>query len=306
MLAALSLLLGQLRTLNRPPTQATPAPAMPPTRPAQAARPSNAEATRSTSAMWSREIPELLREIRDTVLLDDEQRRQRWQRLQARRRGELVSAIRRALTDEGSLVEAQRLLSHLGEKFPDAQELDGLSAEYERARLRLQALDVEQTRRKIQELEGVNSYQRAEEVAEALVMRHPELAAPKDLLAQVRQDRENYLDKERARHFADLDRLTLEKKWSEALRTAESFLVSFPRSGEAGLVRERLPLLRTNAEIASRQRLEAQFKVQLQEHRYAEALRLARHIVETYPDSPQAEALRDQIPRLSHLAQVGE
>lgn len=305
MLAGLATLLRQQRTTAG---RARPTPVgqqQPPGVAQQAGQAPGPEAVGSASsgtALWSAEIPELLREIRDTVLLDDQQRRERWQRLQTRRRQELVSAIRRALGDEGSLVEAQRLLSQLGEKFPEAEEADGLGQEYAQARMRLQARDMEQTRRKVLELEGVNSYQRAEEVAEALVHRHPELPAAKNLLAQVRQHRQDHYDQERARQFGELDRLTLAKQWQQALQTAEGFLASFPRSPEAGLVRERLAVLRSNAEIGKRHRLEGQFKELLKGQRYAQALELAQFIVATYPQSPQAEALREQLPRLTQLA----
>ena len=40
----------------------------------------------------------------------------------------------------------------------------------------------------------------------------------------------------------------------------------------------------------------------IREHRYSQALLLARQVVEKYPDSPQAEVLRGQLPRLQERA----
>ena len=55
---------------------------------------------------------------------------------------------------------------------------------------------------------------------------------------------------------------------------------------------------RTNAEIVQRKHFEKRFKEFISGEHYADALRIARHVVEQFPQSPQARALRDQIPVL--------
>jgi hypothetical protein len=194
------------------------------------------------------------------------------------------------------------MLGELRQRFPDAAEIGQLSTEYEHARERLQAEDLAQTRRKVAELVGVNAYQRAEEVAGALVHRHPMLPEAGAMLARIRRDRQAYLQQESKRQFAELDRLTAAKDWQRALALAEKFLSAFPDSKEVDLVRDRLPVLRSNAEIGDRQRLEAELKEAVRTRQYAQALQIAQFIVATYPHSPQAEALREQLPRFRQRA----
>jgi hypothetical protein len=86
--------------------------------------------------------------------------------------------------------------------------------------------------------------------------------------------------------------------WDEALAGAREFLERFPSSVEAEALRAQIDTLKTNAEIQQRKQYETRFKELVHTHRYTEALRLARHVVGQFPDSPQAGALRAQIPAL--------
>ena len=63
-----------------------------------------------------------------------------------------------------------------------------------------------------------------------------------------------------------------------------------------------LTLLTANADIQSRQALEQQLKELVRQHQYWDALALARRIISEHPLSPQASALRGQLPRLEELA----
>ncbi len=51
-----------------------------------------------------------------------------------------------------------------------------------------------------------------------------------------------------------------------------------------------------------RQKLEARIMDFAKHGRYLEAVELAKKVIEKYPTSPQAEALRSQLPRLEELA----
>ena len=80
-------------------------------------------------------------------------------------------------------------------------------------------------------------------------------------------------------------------------------MVSFQvGSDDAEALRMQVPTLEANAEIETRQQLEAQIMALVKHGRYIEATALAKRVIEQYPDSPQAEALRRQIDRLEELA----
>jgi hypothetical protein len=62
--------------------------------------------------------------------------------------------------------------------------------------------------------------------------------------------------------------------------------------------------LTKNAEIEHRRELETKYKGLIEERKFAEALALAREVITTYPDSPQARAMKEQIPHLERHVQT--
>ncbi|RMF84901.1 MAG: hypothetical protein D6744_02295, partial [Planctomycetota bacterium] len=59
---------------------------------------------------------------------------------------------------------------------------------------------------------------------------------------------------------------------------------------------------RENAQIRERQQMEAEIRDLIKQHRFDGALRVARSLLEQYPTSPQAEVLREQLPKLEQKA----
>ena len=89
-----------------------------------------------------------------------------------------------------------------------------------------------------------------------------------------------------------------QQRWSEAVAAAEEFLQAYPGSLEAQSLAVEIRTLGENAEIQRRKHFETQIQQHLRAQRFADALRLARHVVESFPQSPQAQVLRRQIPVL--------
>jgi hypothetical protein len=75
--------------------------------------------------------------------------------------------------------------------------------------------------------------------------------------------------------------------WSEALAAAEDFLERFPDAIEARTLRPQIDTLRENAEIVQRRQIESSMTELLSGKHYEEALRLARHPVETFRIRPR-------------------
>ena len=84
---------------------------------------------------------------------------------------------------------------------------------------------------------------------------------------------------------------------------ARTLLDEYPDSAEATAVRGQMETLEANAEIETRQELENEIKDLIKHRRFAEALDLANQVITNYPESPQAEALRSQLPRLRQRAE---
>lgn len=165
---------------------------------------------------------------------------------------------------------------------------------------------VEQDRRdrfaEVEHLVAAGELTAARSAAEELAARHPQFTEAARLLERVREE-------ERRRRLADADRLAEEaeqaartERWRDAFRLAEDLIARFPDTPPADFARAGLETLRRNAEIEHRRQLEEQFKELMAAKRYPEALVVAETVCNTYPDSPQALALRDSIEKLRRKA----
>jgi hypothetical protein len=165
---------------------------------------------------------------------------------------------------------------------------------------------VEQDRRdrfaEVEKLVAGGELSAARSAAEELAARHPQFTEAARLLERVREE-------ERRRRLADADRLAEEaeqaarsERWRDAFRLAEDLIARFPDTPPADFARAGLETLRRNAEIEHRRQLEEQFKELMAAKRYPEALVVAETVCSTYPDSPQALALRDSIEKLRRKA----
>jgi hypothetical protein len=63
-----------------------------------------------------------------------------------------------------------------------------------------------------------------------------------------------------------------------------------------------MPTLVDNARLQEVRQLRDRFLEMIERRQYAEAVDLARHVVEHYPETAAAEELRDKMPRLEKLA----
>ena len=111
--------------------------------------------------------------------------------------------------------------------------------------------------------------------------------------------------RERARLMSRAQSATDQHNWREALRWVEQVLGKYPHSAEAHDLRLQLPTLKLNAEIQARQQMEADIRDLIHAQKFGEALRVARQLLNDYPDSPQAQVLREQMPRLEQRAAEG-
>lgn len=251
------------------------------------------------------ELVQLTREVRDIELLSEAERAMRLQAEGA----ELARRLERevpALLREHDWLEARRRVQQARLRFPALPNWDALEQQVEAARTAVEAQDVEQVTREVNDLIALGAWDRALQAVRDAIQRHPLNARLAELARRVATGRERALAEERARLMAQAQEATSRREWGEALRRAELLLAKYPDSPEAEGLRAQLPTLRANAEIQVRQRLEQEYLEHVREHRYAEALRVARTVVEQYPGSPQAAALRDQLPRLEQkVAAVG-
>jgi outer membrane protein assembly factor BamD (BamD/ComL family) len=122
------------------------------------------------------------------------------------------------------------------------------------------------------------------------------------LFQHVCRERQVFEQGHRGRLHEEIQQLVRQRRWQEAAQAARQFIATFPTGPDTEALRVQLETLEANAEIQTRQQLESQIKEHIRRQEYWDALALARRIIADYPFSPQANALRNQLPRLEELA----
>ena len=233
----------------------------------------------------------LLTDIRDLQLLPAAEREAAQARFHARAQRRAAEDVIDAINNR-QLGKARTLLQEAETAYGAAPTLERLREKINEAAKRNEALDFVRARRLVEDAIGEGQWALAEQYAHTLYFDHPDSARGRQLWQSTR----------RARLYAHIQKSAEQHHWAEAAAAAEEFVERFPDSRETQALRQQLSTLRTNAEILQRKQYEAKFKELIGTQQYDEALRIAKHVVEHYPESPQAQALRDQIPVLEKRA----
>lgn len=247
------------------------------------------------------ELVHLTREVRDIGLLSESERSTRLQH----ESGELVKQLEAdvpALLREHKLQEATELVQRARRRFPAMPNWDALAQQVEQARAKFEAHDLALATREVDDLAALGAWDRVADVVRRLRQRHPASEQVAELERRVALARERATAEERARLMSQAQDATSRRDWPRALELVETLLAQFPGSPEAQELRQQAPTLKANVEIHTRQVMESDIRNLVKQQRFAEALRIANELIDRYPDSPQATALRDQLPRLQHKA----
>lgn len=279
---------------------------------AQQARSPSAEGTRAAAVAArnpeqeraTAEMLAVLREVRDISLLNEAERKRRLE-IQAQIHAERLNEEVPELLREHNWFEASKRVQMARERFPMLGDWDSLLRQIAAVRSQVEERDVEAAGRQIEELAALGAWERAEEVASDLLERHPDSTAARDLARKLRRQRNTAEAETRKKLMAAAQEFSNRRDWSEALATAKSLIQRFPKSPEAEALRLQLPTLEANAEIKTRQKMENELRDLINRRRFDEALTIAYALIERYPNSKQAEVLREQIPRLEEKAGQG-
>jgi len=256
---------------------------------------------RAGRAPWQ-EILFLLEDIRDNALLGDDDR-------EAKRCNMADDEVRnaefrtRSLVQEGDFAQARDLAEKIRRKYPKDERSAALVDLVEARRERHEAEDIENASKQVGDLISISAWQRARDVAQQLLERHPDSAEARQLMLRVEREHRIFQDEQRRRMYAEVQRYVSRRRWEEGLAAAQTFIERFPMADESEALRLQVPTLEKNAEIEIRQRLESEIMDFVRHGRYLEAAELSRKVIERYPTSPQAEILRAQLPRLEELAE---
>ncbi len=243
----------------------------------------------------------LLEELAERSLLPDQQRRRRWEKLAARRL-KAIGAESERLLREGRFTEAAALADELDVRLDRGEEAARLHRRVAKVRTETEQADLMDYRRRIEQFTKAGRMDRAQQLADELMLKYRDSAEVGGLRDQVTRQRRRQEAQQLNQLQTQIDQAIADRQWAKALATARQVLTRFGDSPAAQVVKEKIETLRANAEIEVRHEMEERIKGMIREHRYSQALLLARQVVEKYPDSPQAEALRGQLPRLQERA----
>jgi hypothetical protein len=247
------------------------------------------------------EILMILRDTRENTLLTEEERRDKAVRVEQQEMAETKSILER-LCQSGDFPSARERLAEMERKYPGRPALNEWAEHIERARSERERLDIDVYTRRVDEYITISAWQRARETVAEFQQRYPESGTADQLAARVEREFEVYDDAQRTRMYAEIQRYVSRRRWREALMASHTFIERFPHRSEADALRLQLDTLAVNADIQTRQELEAEITELAKRGQYADAEALARQVVEQFPDSPTAEILRSQLDRLHELA----
>jgi hypothetical protein len=259
------------------------------------------ESSAQKTALQMHEMLLMLRDIRDNSLLSEEERREKKSRVSSddvRHAQQLI----RGLVDEGSFAQARQMAEEMARKYPENPTAAQLVSDVESHRVKRERTDIREAAKQVGDLVSISAWDRARTVAQQLRDRHPDSTEAKQIGERIDRDFELFQAEQRRRMYAEIQRYVSRRRWREALAAARTFMDRFPNSDETASLQAQTDTLVDNAEIETRQELEAEITDLARHGRYIEAADFARRLIDRYPDSPQAEVLRQQLPRLEELA----
>jgi len=246
-----------------------------------------------------------LRELNVNVLLSETQRLMKGKYLAEREARRLTERIERAAA-AGDMIEAEQCLDRLARLAPDSSGIERLRERVEQVRTEARARDLTEAQGRAEDLMAVGEYAEAEAVANGLLARHPSAPEAIALLERVRREAQAFANDQRAQMYRRVEGEASSRRWRSALAAAEELVEAYPSSPEADAVRAQLETLRVNARIEEVRQRRDQIGDLIARRRFGEALRLAREVIEKYPDTAAATELGQQLPRLEELATTGQ
>lgn len=247
------------------------------------------------------EIARLLEDIRDNSLLTESERQEKRRQTAEQELDQAEKSVAAHLAG-GDYPRARQLTDALRAKYPADPRADRIAEQLESSREQHEAEDVGAVSKQVEDLISISAWPRARHLAQQLQQRHPDSSDARYLLLRIEREHHIFQDEQRRRMSAEIQRFVSRRRWEEALAAARTFVERFPGCPDSEAILLQIPTLENNAEIERRQQLEAEIMDFARHGRYIEAAELARRVIEKYPDSPQAEALRLQLRRLEELA----
>jgi hypothetical protein len=248
-----------------------------------------------------RQMMGMLEEVRELVHLNDSQRQERFAEAQRHRRNFLAKDVQDML-DRGDWSAAEKSLADLEGEYPGDNVLADLRRQLSAGRGENEQKALVETRERVEDLMAVSSWDLAFAQASRFVSNFPGNLEGKQLLDRVTIERDMYLETISNRLYDEIKSDIARRHWRRALAGATKLLERSPGHRRSAIIRPQLKTIQQNAEIEERQEQERTIQELIRAKRFPEAIDRAEVLLETFPNSPQAESLQKLLPKMKELA----
>ncbi len=292
-------ILNRLKTGQQDQAPAPAAKKKPPKRPAPSQQ--DAPGTQGVDADLLQQMAAQLAEIKTDMMLSPEQLAIKRSRQQESRAKELSDEARTAI-EEGEFANAEQILDHFAEEVPGDKRCDELRELLDRTREEALARDLKEHVQRVEDLMAVADFDEAVTEAQQFAEAHPASEQATKLLERAKREGEAYETDMRQKVYKEVQRLAKARQWRAALVAARKLIETCPGTKEANTITLRMSTLEENARIEEVRQLRDEIRDMLERRRYAEAIEIAKDVIERFPQSHFAGELRGQIERLRELA----
>jgi len=249
------------------------------------------------------EVVSLLSEIMENTLLGENEKGAKRQLAKKRRQQALRREIE-ALINAAKYRDAQERLEEFRVRYADSNQVAELETRLSESLRQHEQTEFAAITDQIHRYAGLGLWERAMEMARGLAEQYPENPDAVRLPETVRMEQEGNSRQEQQRLYREIEHLAARRHWRQALRVAESLLEKHPDSPEAHALTAQVEELRRNAAVMERREWETKIAEHVQTGRHREAYNLAVELMEKYPESPQAQAIRERLDQLKARAGV--
>jgi len=251
------------------------------------------------------EVVSLLAEIMENTLLDDKEKGAKRQLAKKHRQQALRREIE-ALINAAKYREAEQRLEEFRIRYADSSEVNEMQARLAEALGQHEQSEAAHISEQVERYMSLGLWERALDMAKRLAEQYPGNADAAHLPETVRLEQQAHRREEQQRLYKEIEHLASRRHWQEAIAAARTLLQNHPDSPEAHALEGQMEELERNAAIMERREWEARIAEHVQAGRHREAYDLAVELMKKYPDSPQADAIRQRLDQLKMRAGIAE
>ena len=244
----------------------------------------------------------LLEEINENTLLAEPDRARKRARLADSRRQRMQAEIEKLITAT-KWAAARSRIEELRTESSEDEEVRGLARRLDTAIAEHREIDIMASGEQIRSYMSLGLWVKARETAQQLALKYPDAPEAQKMRDVVRLEEEATRKGDCVRLYQEIEHLVARKHYRDARKVADALIDRYPDSPEAATLGGQMDELNRNADIETRREMEAQIIEHEREGRHKRAYEIARLLMEQYPESPQAIALKDSIDRLRERAE---